>query len=146
MSEILKIFLTSSLTIIGGVTVYALSQIVVGPIFEQRKIIGEIADALIFYANVYSSRIPGLTSKDKIDAASKRLRQLAALLQSKTHLIPWYGVFERLRIVHKSAAIEDASTALIGLSNSVGDSSPQSSERVRGDVNKIKERLNLRIT
>lgn len=120
MSELYKIILTSSLTILGGVVVYVTGQIIskffIEPIHEQKKIIGEIADALIFYANVYCN--PGTGSKKKMNEASERLRQLATLLHSKTHLIPWYKFFEKIRVVVESSSIEKASTKLIGLSNS----------------------------
>lgn len=146
MSEIFKIFLTSALTIVGGVIVYALSQIIlkfiIEPIHGQKKIIGEIADALIFYGNIYCN--PGIGPKEKIDEASEKLRQLATLLQSRTHLIPCYGFFEKIRIVNKTSAIKEASRNLIGLSNSVykppvGGWSPLEYAR------EIKKLLNLRI-
>lgn len=144
MSEILIICLTSFLTIIGGVIVYTLTQIVIGPINEQKRTIGEIADALIFYANIYSAPAD-LTHKDKQDEALERLRQLAALLQSKTHLIPRYKLFETLRIVHNSYAIEDASATLIGLSNSIGGRSSHNSQHIQRYVDRIKKQLNLKI-
>lgn len=121
MSETLKIFLTALTTIIGGVLVYVSGQILskffIEPIHEQRRIIGEIADALIYYANIYMN--PGSGSQEKMVSASEKLRQLATLLQSKTHLIPHYSFFEKVKIVHKSSDIESASGALIGLSNSI---------------------------
>lgn len=150
MSELYKIVLTSSLTILGGVVVYVAGQIIskffIEPIHEQKKIVGEIADALIFYANVYYN--PGTGSKKKMNEASERLRQLATLLHSKTHLIPWYKFFEKTRVVLKSPSIEEASTKLIGLSNSINippniatKVALKNSER----ADKIKKLLKLRI-
>jgi hypothetical protein len=72
MSEITKIVLTSSFTIIGGVFVYTISQVltkfIIDPINEQKKLIGEIADTLIFYDNIY----PGFTSFEKAGEVSKK--------------------------------------------------------------------------
>ena len=100
---------------------YALGQIisrfVIDPIHEQKKVIGEIADALVFYANYYSN--PGTGSKEKMDEASERLRQLSALLRSRTNLIPCHGVFEKTRIVVSSSAAHESAAELMGLSNSI---------------------------
>ena len=56
MTEITKIILTSSLTVMGGVIVLVVGQIVVKfllePFQNHRKLIGEIANSLILYANV----------------------------------------------------------------------------------------------
>lgn len=47
------------LTVLIGVVVYALGQIfsnfVIEPIHKQDEIRGEIADSLVFYADVYSN-------------------------------------------------------------------------------------------
>lgn len=119
MSETFKIVLTSSLTIIGGVVVYTLSQIMskflIDPIHEQKRVIGEIADALIYYANIYAN--PGIGPREELDKASDKLRQLSTLLQSKTHMITWYRLFQKIKVVHKSSSIEGASKELIALSN-----------------------------
>ncbi len=121
MSEPYQIILTSSLTIIGGIIIYVGGQIIskffIEPIHEQKKIIGEIDDALGFYAHIYCN--PGIPPKEKIDEASNRFRQLATLLRSKAYLIPWYNLFAKIRIVLKSDSIKDASGELIGLSNSM---------------------------
>ena len=55
--ELFKIFLTSGLTITGGVLIFVLGQMilkfVIEPIHEFNKLKGEIAYSLVFYANVY---------------------------------------------------------------------------------------------
>jgi hypothetical protein len=121
MLEPTKIILTSSLTIIGGVVIFALGQIIskfiIEPVHEQRKIIGEIADAIDFYANVYCN--PGTWPKEKMDEVSQRLRQLATFLRSKSHLVPLYGFLATLKMVPCAHAIQEASTELISLSNSL---------------------------
>jgi hypothetical protein len=51
--------MTVALTVLGGLALLVLGQIVirsfVDPIYEIRKLRGEIADALIYHANVYMS-------------------------------------------------------------------------------------------
>jgi len=121
MSELFKIILTSSLTIFGGIFVYVFGQVIskffIEPIHEQHKVIGEISDSLIFYANVYCNL--GLLPKDMMDKASDKLRQLATLLQSKTYTIPAYKFFAEIKIVRSLSTIEQASKKLIALSNSL---------------------------
>jgi hypothetical protein len=148
MSEIFKIVLTSSFTIVGGVIIFVMGQIIskflIEPIHEQRKTIGEIADSLIFYANVYGN--PGLGPKEKMDEAYQRLRELATLLQSKTHLIPFYSFFSSCGMVQKPSDIQEASSQLIGLSNSVyqpPDDPVGTALSNAGRADKIKRLLNL---
>ena len=122
-NKLFEIVLASSLTIIGGVFIYVLGQIIskffIEPIHGQRKVIGEVADALIYYANIYTN--PNIMS-GRTNEASDRIRELATLLQSKTQFIPKYGFFEKLGIVIKRPSIYVASRNLIGLSNSMGRS------------------------
>lgn len=121
MSETFKIVLTSALTIIGGVVVYLVSQVlskfVIDPIHEQKKTIGQVADALIYHRNVYSSG--GIVAREKLDAAHDDLRLLATELRSKTHLIPMYNFFSRYGVVLDLDNVVSASTELIRLSNMV---------------------------
>lgn len=122
MTEIFKIILTSGLTIIGGVIIYVFGQIAdkffIKSIFEQKQVIGEVLDALIFYANVYGNpNIAGMA--DKYDEASKKFRQLSSMLAVKTSLIPYYNFFYKLKIVIKKENTEKAQTELIRLSNGV---------------------------
>jgi len=120
MGEILQIFLTSSLTIVGGVFIYTtgevLSRFIIEPIHEQRKLIGEISDTLIYYANIFYH----YTSIDsKAEKAEREIRSLSTRLRAKTGIIPLYSTWEKLKWVPTERDISKATTALIGLSNSV---------------------------
>ncbi|MCX6743435.1 MAG: hypothetical protein NT116_04330 [Candidatus Parcubacteria bacterium] len=119
MSEIEKIFLTSALTIFGGVLIFVIGQIIskfiIDPIHEQKRLIGKIADSLIFYANVYTN--PGILPKETMDKASVKFRQQATFLQSKTHLIPLYGILSILGLIVSKNNINKASENLIRISN-----------------------------
>lgn len=148
MSDMLKIFLTSSLTIFGGVLVFTTGQIIskflIEPIHEQSKCIGEIADALIFYADIYGN--PGCQmlgeSEGKREETSKSLRQYASLLISKTHMIKLYSLLSMLSIVPRQKNILDASKELIRLSNSVYSSTCEFNMVSR---NKIMKALNIKL-
>lgn len=84
MSEIVKIILTSSLTIIGGVLVFVAGQLVVKfviePIQELKKTLADIHDSLVFHAR------PILSSFGKEDwdnTAQDILRKLSCDLSSR---------------------------------------------------------------
>jgi len=144
MAEIYKIFLTSALTIIGGVLVYTLGQIIskffIEPVHEQAEIIGDISDALVYYAREYSS--PGLLPRDMLDEAHEKFRRLASLLKAKTYRIKWYSFFTLFRLVPKLKSIEESSKQLIGLSNSVYRSSDSDSRSI-DRVDKIRKLLGI---
>ena len=126
MSDLTRILWTSGLTVIGGTLIFVvgqlLSRFVIEPIHEQRKLIGEIADAVIFYANAYlTSDLTSIDAEERkrLDTAQQRYRQLATLLRSRTHLIPAYSLLEKLKLVRRQTAVRQASSELIGLSNEV---------------------------
>jgi hypothetical protein len=114
----------SAFTAFGAVLVFVLGQIItkfiIDPIHEQKKVIGEIADALIYYSNEYSSPLFLGKMDKKGQEASDRFRRLATQLMSKSHLIPWYGFWSRIGFVRPIQTVADARSALIGLSNSAG--------------------------
>ena len=120
MSDLSKILLTSSLTVISGVLVFTVGQVIVRfviePLQERAKLVGQIADSLIYYANVYSN--PNQTTGPEAEEAKRILRQHASQLLSKTHAIPCYCLVEGLGGI-RASCIEKASKELIGLSNSV---------------------------
>lgn len=123
MSEGLKIALTA----LAGVIVFVLGQVVqkwfIEPIQEQRKTIGEIANALIFYANVDEQ----ITSREKIDEAIINIRKLSSSLHQSLVLIPCYRLLASLRLVPSEERILSAASNLIAMSNKVrrGDTSSQ---------------------
>ena len=112
---------TSALTIIGGVLIYVIGQIlmkfVIDPIHELKAHIGRITDSLIFYANVYGN--PGSLSTDETRKASDELRRLASELMSKRSVIPWYRFWSCLRMVPRLSDIRCTRSNLVGLSNGV---------------------------
>jgi hypothetical protein len=142
MSETIQIILTSALSIIGGIALLVFGEIftrfIIEPIYEQKKLISEIAEALIFHSNLYLN--PGVSIKEDQDKAQDILRQKASLLRAKTYAIPWYDVFASLRLVRNHSQIEEASRNLIGLSNSIHQGDPFVNKERRG---KIKSALNL---
>lgn len=119
-------FLTASLTVIGGIIVFTagqlISKFIIEPLYSQKKVIGQIADLLIFYANVYSN--PGLGKPGHLDLASEKTRKLASELVARTVAIPFYRVWNKLSLVRSLKEAREAQRHLIGLSNAThsGDS------------------------
>ncbi|OHB91290.1 MAG: hypothetical protein A3D89_05805 [Planctomycetes bacterium RIFCSPHIGHO2_02_FULL_52_58] len=151
MSELFKIVLTSSITVLSGILVFVGGQLIakffIEPIHEQRRLIGEIAHSLIFYANLYSN--PVLSKPERQNEAQKVLRRQACQLRERTHVIPWYKLWQSLRVVIKYNDIEEASSHIIGLSNSVQTTPQLTQEMIDLTINdhiprhvkKIKELL-----
>lgn len=82
--DILNILFTSSFTILGGIIVFVVGQVVskfiIEPFYEQSKLIGEIASSIIYYANAgagvepyYLQQIQNIKTRDDIDETAKEL-------------------------------------------------------------------------
>ncbi|MCX6705136.1 MAG: hypothetical protein NT162_02250 [Candidatus Woesebacteria bacterium] len=148
----------AGITTLLGFVVYVIGQVltkfIIEPIQDQRRIIGEIADALIFYANKYRNlwgygtldlweseevkkekKEKYLTEKEKMDKISDTIRRLGSLLIAKTHMISFYKFWSILHIVKPMKNIITAKKALIGLSNQVdtanGDDLRKYEEEIR---------------
>ena len=123
MSELFKIVLTSSLTVLGGILVFVVGRIIekfaIEPIHKQSRLIGEIADSLIFYADLYSN--PGIGKREQMDEAKKVLREQASQLIARNNMIPCYKFWRCLSLGHlpKRTDVIEARHELIGLSNSI---------------------------
>lgn len=123
-----EILLTASITILGGTFVFVLGNIIVkffiDPIQKQKETIGEIFDALTYYANIYTSpksHFIGMNApqKESYIKTQPAIRRLATLLESKTQMIPWYNLFSRCNVVPPIENIEKAHKSLLGISNSI---------------------------
>ena len=151
MSDLYKIILTSSLTVCGGVIALVAGQVLIKfliePFQNYTKLVSEIADSLVLFANVgpglqehYLSRLEELDSEKiknpqkeltqqrlkeiiienfkRIDEAKQTFRQQASKLMGATNLIPLYNFWAVFGFVPKRKNIIVASSNLIGLSNS----------------------------
>ena len=71
-------------TVLIGITVCSIGQVtskfLIEPIHEQDKIRGEIANVLIFYANIYANPMNTLTNRNAAD----RIRELCSMLSAKS--------------------------------------------------------------
>lgn len=107
-------------TVLSGVIVFVLGQIFIKffiePIHELKRLMGEIADALIFYANV-----PAGGRLDVVEKPSEIFRQLSSQLMAKKHMIPFYTLWAIIGAVPNKDHILKAHSALIGISNGLYD-------------------------
>ncbi len=121
------IFITSGLTILGGIIIFVggqiLTKFIIEPFYEQSKLIGEIANSLIYYANVgagvepyYFQQLQALSKQDNLEENMRKLmveqyeelirieskqlgearivlRQQASQLMGRTNAIPFYGLW-----------------------------------------------------
>jgi hypothetical protein len=130
MTELEKILYTAAATIIGGVFIFVIGQLlskfIIEPIYEQRNVIGVIADDLIFYSRLYVN--PGPIRDRELGTikvlpeqteAEDALRQHASKLMARTQAIPLYWLWEKLKLVRSKANIAEAHKNLIYLSNSI---------------------------
>jgi hypothetical protein len=115
---------TAIITVVSGVIVYILGQIlqrfILEPLAEQRKVIAEVAFAMTFYVGVgHINEADPEERLEKLLDSKAILRTLAGRLRATVWTIPFYNQLAFFRIVRRRKAIFDASTALIGFSNAL---------------------------
>jgi hypothetical protein len=124
MNEIERILFTSATTIVGGAFVFVVGQLasrfLIEPCYEQRRVIGLVAEALLNYMYLFVDS--GDTPKEGAYEAAPYLRKLSSELMARTIAIPGYSLLSKFRVVRKYSEIEEASRGLLGLANTVGRS------------------------
>lgn len=125
MDDLTKILLTASLTAIGAVVVFVVSQIlgklVIEPIQDVKKILGEIRYALVFHAQAILTPVGDREGEDR---AAEALRKLSCDLRSKIGSVPFYDrwAYVSRGFMPRRANAREAAKHLMGLSNSVYES------------------------
>ena len=124
MNETQRILFTSVTSIMGGAIVIIVGQLVskflIEPCYEQRRVIGLIAEALLNYMYMFADG--GDTPQDGAYETATYLSKLSSELIARTIAIPGYSLLSKFCIVRKYSEIEAASRGLLGLSNTVGRS------------------------
>jgi hypothetical protein len=113
---------TALLAVVAFLAGQAVLRFVVEPIQEQRRLIGDVAHAVLFYANVYHLEMfehPNEQRRAELDEARTTLRGLAGRLQASLWTIPAYDTLTRIGWVRKKEDILTASRELVGWSNSL---------------------------
>lgn len=127
--------LPAALTAVFGIFVFvagqAIQRFMLEPIQEQRRLIGEIAYALLFYGNVNYGYQPGTVhTEDDFNLARIHLRKLAGQLLTTVNVIPLYWLLSFLQLVPSGRAVRSAATGLIGWSNSLSGDTDGPRKRV----------------
>jgi len=98
MNELVKIFLTSSVTILGGLLVYVsgqlLSKFLIEPVHELKKTIGEVRFSLAFYAPIIHT--PASRNPERSQKAYEALMKSSCDLMARVNAIPSYSKLSNL--------------------------------------------------
>jgi hypothetical protein len=116
------IVVTALLAVLVFVLTQSFLKLVLEPIQEQKKLIGEVAHALLFYANVVhldTSGPPDEQRRKELDEARIALRRLAGRLRASLWTVPFYDTLARLGRVTRKEDVLEASDQLVGWSNSL---------------------------
>jgi len=113
---------TAGLTAGLGFLAFVLGQLalklVVEPMQEQWRAVGNVAHALIYYRNVGPDKPTG-PDAERAAEARRVYRDLAAEFRRNLRVVPCYEVFARLGFVLPRGQVRQAASALIGLANTV---------------------------
>jgi len=150
MSDLEKIAWTAVFTILGGVLVYVLGQLlskfVIEPTHELKKVIGEVRFNLAFYGPIIHTPISRTTERS--DKAYEAFLRSSCDLFAKVNAIPFYGMVSCVScgFLPSKKSIRDAAIQLRGLSTYVhetGDRANGHVEAIGNRVSKIEKCLNL---
>ena len=132
-------FLAIAATVFSGVAIFLAGQrllkFFLEPMQDFYKLKGEIADSLIYYANVYLQ--PGQRPQQMMQEAHDTLRQNASALLAKTQIIPFYSVWAFMGLLPCRQNVFKAHKNLNGLSGGVyggGGASSDDNERRRTNI------------
>lgn len=109
LTDAFGIAITMCATIVVLVVGQVLEKIIIVPIQEQRRVIGRISHAIIFYRGAVKD-IPSVKiSPEEIKSARYALREIAADIRSTYRVIPCYRMFSALRLVPNREILKDVS-------------------------------------
>lgn len=136
---------TVFLTVLSGVLTFVLGELVlklvIEPVQEMKKLIGQVAHSLTEHANVIQNS--GALAEDKMRATSDHLRKLSAHLEAQLYLVPAYPFTASVFRLPSTAKVIDAAGALIGLSNGLFHATNGIHEQNVERVNRVRGSLGL---
>jgi len=125
------------LTIISGVSVFVIGQIIlkvcIDPIQEQRRVIGRIINATLFYSH----------DPDDILKAHEEVSKITSDLLAASALIPFYSFFEGLNQVFRRDIVLPRDTANRVIFEMRGWSGMTDAEGSKESIRRIKALLKL---
>jgi hypothetical protein len=121
MSSTLQIILTSCITVVTGVIVFALGNLSVSlfvePIHKLKVLISDIDDSINYYSDILDNT--GYSQTSKKEAAVDKLKYYSSQLKSMTNFIPWYNIWAFFRIIPKRKNILNASRKILSITNNI---------------------------
>lgn len=132
MTTATTVAVTAAVAIVVFVVTQSFLKFVLEPVQEQKKLIGEVAHALLFCANVSYMGTPwdlDEKTREQLNTDIQTLRNLAMRLRASLWTVPFYGTLAVLRGVPKKDSILEASSELIWWSNNLYG--PKDEERIR---------------
>ena len=148
MGDLEKILLTSASTILGGVIVFVIGQLVskflIEPIHELRKAVGEVQFYLAYYAPIIHTPIS--RDKERSDKAYDAIMRTSCDLLTKADAIPLYRFLPR-RFVLPKQNIDRAAADLRAVTthlHETGEKADSHIEDIYRRVERIKRQLQLR--
>lgn len=149
MNDLEKIILTSALTVAGGLVVFVIGQmaqrLLIEPIQELRKAVGQIRFALLFHAPVLLT--PVSRNVQRSDAAYEALMHSSCDLLMRVDAVPFYNVLaEFLQLFPSKKNVQDAAKWLRALSTYVhetGDKADEHIEQVSDLMKKVELLLEI---
>lgn len=124
MTELENIFITSAVTLLGGVILLVIGQlateVLINPVLRFRSIRQEISMTLIFRKNILVS-LPFKENPDLLKAVSVEIRKLAADLRAKFSDVLLLWIWVQFGLAQPKRDVSEAAALLIRISNFAGD-------------------------
>ena len=149
MEQLFQIVLTACLTLLGGGVLYVfsqfLSELIIKPYIEFRRVLSEITFRIILYLNLIVSGHPD-DDFDQHQRISRKVRELSARLRASVtslpipFLIP--SLLRGLGLIPCEKQIQEASSLLIRISNDMLRRD-KNYDRIYEDLSKIGSLLRI---
>jgi hypothetical protein len=138
--------LTATLTLIGAGFLFLFSQFIsegiIKPYVEYRKVLAEITYTLIYHANVIASTPAGAKRDEQVEISGK-LRSLSAQLRSAITALPFQDLLRLLQLIPPQQRIYDAAGRLIRISIRLLDVEQKKHDEIYRDMNAVGELLQI---
>ena len=150
MSDLERILLTSALTILGGVVVLVIGQLLskflIEPIHELRKVVGEVRFSLAFHGPTILTPIS--RTPERSDKACDALMKCSSELLVRSEVIPSYSFVSWVscRFVPEKRRVADAAKCLRGLTTYLHETEDKANahlDEIESRIQRIERNLGL---
>jgi hypothetical protein len=159
VAEVWTAIITALLAVLVFVVTQGILKLVLEPLQEQRRLVGEVAAALTVYERAFTLRVEPISgtepvplgaSREEAAEAAKALRELGGSLQAGLWAVPFYDLFALFGIVPTARAVVVATDELhmwySQLPNPVNEHQAQRIRECRDTISKslgIEQRLQM---